>query len=161
MKVKPKTVGMYGPGIIGQSAYDKVKHIQKKKPLIYGPGILGEKEYAEALGELEPVEVPDIEPETEETGPPSPPPLETDADVEALIEEYKAADGYVSVKDLKAMLKKMPTAFDRLFGWELERKDGPRIGALSHLLERELEREDGPRPIIQDVIEKTLVELRT
>ena len=69
-------------------------------------------------------------------------------------------DGYLSIADVKKILEEMPNAFDRVLGWEIARADGPRVGALNHLLKLEMKRDGGPRQMIQQRIEMSLAEAK-
>ena len=153
MTQKPKNAGKYGPGIIGEEAFALVKDQVKMKPDKYGPGILGEEKYAELMGQRKAEQAVEAPPQVKEAIAPV---AFSEADLDGLVKEYTSTDGYLSIAELKKALVKAPIAFDRLFSWELNREDGPRIGALAHLLELETKREGGPRPMVLQRLEMVL-----
>ena len=153
MTQKPQNAGKYGPGIIGEEAFALVRHQVKSKPDKYGPGILGQEKYDELMGVRKSEEAGEA-PVEKKAAPQDP--VFSEADMEALVKEYQNDDGYLSIPELKKALKKAPIAFDRIFAWELNRIDGPRVGSLTHLLELEMQRDGGPRPMVLQRLEMVL-----
>lgn len=135
----------YGPGMIGQAAFEAQKAADQDNPQQkYGPGMLGNDEPKKPVA-------------TEKPKPASP---DQDAALDKLVAEYATDDGYLAIEDVKAILDEMPNAFDRIFGWELGRADGPRVGALNHLMQLEIKRDGGPRAMVQKRIELALAEVK-
>ncbi|MCK5650519.1 MAG: hypothetical protein KAJ42_04035, partial [Gemmatimonadetes bacterium] len=117
-------------------------------------GILGQEEYDRLTADRKAEEA------TQEAGPSETPDAAGDPALDALVVKHANDDGYLSIANVKAILEEMPNAFDRVFGWELARAEGPRVGALNHLLELEMKREGGPRHLVQQRIELSLKEIR-
>lgn len=151
-----KNRGKYGPGIVGKDAYKAQEASEVARVDKYGPGILGVEEYARLTGDgpQEATEGPKEEKKAVSTPP------EEDPALQALVSKYATDDGYLAIKDVKSILKEMPNAFDRVLAWELGRKDGPRVGALQHLLELEGKREGGARAPVFQHIEMSLAKAR-
>lgn len=85
----------------------------------------------------------------------------TQDEFDALVKSHANEDGYMSIDALKGALEAAPTAYNRLMSWELSREGGPRVGALTHLLEVETKREGGPRAMILQVLEKAIATVRS
>lgn len=146
LKNLPKKPEKYGPAVMAPGDYEAIQEVVVDKKNKYGPALLGKT--AE---------------EAEEVHKPTPPtsshPAFDSGDLEALLAKYTAEDGYVSIKDLKTILEEMPQAFDRLFGWELNRRDGPRIGALQEFQRLEVQKQP-PRTLVLQTIEKGIAKAR-
>lgn len=84
----------------------------------------------------------------------------TEEAFEALMQNHVGDDGFVSIDDLKAALTSAPSSFNRLMAWELNRPEGPRVGAVAHLLEHEQKRDDGPRATVLGALESALKSAR-
>lgn len=83
-----------------------------------------------------------------------------DEELQALLDQHAGDDGYLSIGDLKAVLKEMPHALDRMIAWERQRSDGMRIGALQEFLRLESARDGGPRAHVQGFLESSLAKVR-
>lgn len=136
----------YGPGILDPDVYEDVKEVVKSKRDRYGPGVLDPPEGAEELPE-------DDQSTLTDDGPPE------KGSIEEMIAKYASEEGYVSIGKLKELLEEMPSAFDRMYSWEIQRADGPRIGALQHLLKLENEAEK-PRVLVSHSIEMAIAKAR-
>lgn len=118
--------------------------------------------YGHKVGDGEPT--PELEEsQQQQTGEP-PKPLPTggmdEETFEALMAAHANDDGYLSIDALKEALEDAPTAYNRLLSWELNRADGPRVGALTHLLGEEQKRATGPRAPVMAAIEGALRQAR-
>lgn len=133
----------YGPGILDPDVYEDVKEVVKSKRDRYGPGVLDPPE-----GALE-----DDQSTLTEEAPPE------KGSIEELIAKYASDEGYVSIGKLKELLEEMPSAFDRMYSWEMQRADGPRIGALQHLLQLE-NNSVKPRVLVAHSIEGAIAKAR-
>lgn len=142
----PKIPGRYGRRVIGDKAYEQAKQVEDVGALKFGPRILGQEKYDELVARQQGQQSENAESEKKGTDP-------VDVSLlEDLVEKYKDEDGYLSINNVKAILEEMPNAFDRVFGWEIARADGPRAGVLKHLRELEVERIGGPRdPVLQTI----------
>jgi hypothetical protein len=145
-KPLPEYPTKYGPGILDPDVYEQVEEVVKTKSDRYGPGVLDPPEGAEELPEDDQSTV------TEEAPPKK-------GSVEEMIAKYASDEGYVSIGKLKELLEEMPSAFDRMYSWEMQRADGPRIGALEYLLKLEKEAKT-PRVLIAHSIEGAIAKAR-
>ena len=140
LKKLPKNPQKYGPGVLNREDYEAMQEVVSEGKNKYGPALLGKSPEAREAAEA---------PRAPKA--PAPPPTLDKEALDELVAKYSSEDGYVSIKDLTEILDEMPSAFDRLFGWELNRKDGPRIGALQELQRREVQREPPRGPVLQAI----------
>lgn len=120
----------YGPGFIGQKAFDKAVKDWKAGEGKYGPGLRKGTKFGPGVG-----------PQTEEPAPAAP------ADSAAL-----------SVRELSGLLNEDAGLTDQLLEAELARAEGPRKSALREIAKAERGR-DEPDDALLDRIEANLEEL--
>lgn len=149
-------MGVYGAGVVGEE--QAAKNLEQQSGTAkFGDRVLGtrvdERTEEERLADLEAREArKELE---KKTSRPTPPELED------LVAKYASDDGYLSISDVKEVLEEMPSALDRMIAWEMERADGPRIGALKHFISLEAQRQGGARaPVIQH-LESALAAVQT
>jgi hypothetical protein len=125
------SIGIFGPGVIGQVQFDAEQKIVKAEAVVYGPAVTGIDMKAELA-----------------------------AAHSALDNAYGAAgaDNQMSAKEVAAALTRNPALVDELLESELARND-VRKTVLRALLEAELQREGGPRAEITGKVEHALKEL--
>lgn len=145
LKKPPRNPGKYGPGVLDPDEYEAAQAVVDSGQNKYGPGVIDDH--------------PDNETEESQTedSPDNEAPEKTELD--EMIEKYASSDGYLSIKDLKGLLEEMPSAFDRVFSWELNRADGARVGALQHLQKIE-EGTESPRVLVVKAIESAIKKAR-
>ncbi len=144
-KKLPNYPRKYGPGILDPDVYEDAVEVTKSKRDRYGPGVLDPPEGAD--------EAPEGDESTTDEAPPE------KGSLSELLAKHASQDGYVSIDKLKELLAEMPSAFDRMFSWELARVDGPRIGALEHLMKLETGVETC-RPLVVQAIEVAITKAR-
>ncbi len=140
----------FGPGVIGQKAYDEQNRVEQSGSLVFGPAVLNHH-FAQKQAEARAAHQPEPVGEAETPGE-----LAPVAPVEAPVPEIES----FSVRDIKELLKgdSSTAALDRVMLAEFQRPDGARKSALEYLHQTESRRKD-PRAEVLGALDAKLEEV--
>lgn len=130
-------VNHFGPGVIGQEAYEENKRTEETGADVFGPGVLQSGAIGDALAAAAAAKA-------------VPAPVSTE-DAELLADAKKdpppPAFTALSIPDLEKFLAANPAEFDRLYRGEFGRPEGARKGALGAFLSHEQTHANRPEVI--------------
>lgn len=145
----------YGSKVVGKEEAQRLLKANEKKAR-FGPKVLGSKVDQRSEEEVHQDQANREARDALAKKTDNPVPEELDE----LVRKYATDDGYLSIENTKQVLEELPSALDRMIAWEMDRNDGPRIGALKHFIGMEAERQGGPRKPVLEHLEKALAAAR-